>query len=82
MRSSWGKLARPVTGVRKYEDGRGDRYVTSDELQRLGAALHEAETTGIPWDIESGAPGSKNLPQDATARRTKVDQLAVAAAPK
>ncbi|WP_459628613.1 tyrosine-type recombinase/integrase [Alsobacter sp. R-9] len=69
----------PVKGVRKYEDGRGDRYLTTDELQRLGEALREAETIGILWDVELDAPGAKHLPKDAASRRTKIDPYAVAA---
>ncbi|MFN8831656.1 MAG: tyrosine-type recombinase/integrase [Labrys sp. (in: a-proteobacteria)] len=69
----------PVVGVRKYDDGRGDRYLTTDELQRLGAALREAETNGIPWAVTLDSPGSKHLPKDAAARRTKIDTFAIAA---
>jgi integrase len=69
----------PVAGVRKYEDGHGDRYLTTDELQRLGEALREAETIGIPWDVALNAPGAKHLPKDISSRRTKIDPYAVAA---
>lgn len=69
----------PVAGVRKYEDGQGDRYLTADELQRLGEALREAETTGLPWEVSLAAPGAKHLPKDIDAQRTKVDPYAVAA---
>ena len=38
----------PTTGVKKYPDRSGERYLTSDEMRRLGAAITEAETTGLP----------------------------------
>lgn len=69
----------PVTGVRKYEDGQGDRYLTAGELQRLGEALREAEATGLPWDVSLSEPKAKHLPKNIEAHRTKVDPYAVAA---
>jgi integrase len=40
----------PVHGVPKYAINRTERFLQSDELERLGAAIREAETTGIPWE--------------------------------
>lgn len=71
--------ANPVSGVRKYEDRQGDRYLTAGELQRLGEALREAEMTGLPWAVSPVAPGSKHLPKNTESHRTKVDPYAVAA---
>src|SRR5262249_3548780 len=35
--------------VKKYAERRRERLLSTDELARLGAAILEAETTGIPW---------------------------------
>jgi integrase len=36
----------------KYPEHRRERFLGLDELERLGAAIHEAETVGIPWRID------------------------------
>ncbi len=38
----------PTKGVQKYPDQAGERYLTSEEMARLGEAIREAETVGIP----------------------------------
>lgn len=40
----------PVDGVPKYAGNRRERFLTTDELERLGSALREAETIGIRWN--------------------------------
>src|ERR1019366_7420421 len=40
---------KPTKGVSKYREEGRERYLTLDELGRLGAALREAETVGLPW---------------------------------
>jgi hypothetical protein len=39
---------RPVRGVTKYREEERERYLSSAELARLGDALREAETNGLP----------------------------------
>ncbi len=55
----------PVNGVPKYAINRSERFLTSDELERLGAAIREAETAGIAWNPDPAkkikhAPKPKN----------------------
>ncbi len=69
----------PTHGVRKYADGQGARFLNSDELQRLGQALKEAETIGLPWTTQADAPGAKHLPRQAENRRTIISVHATAA---
>ena len=69
----------PVHGVRKYADAEGMRFLSGEELERLGKVLREAETVGLPWRTKEGGPGSKHLPKDADARRTKISPYAAAA---
>ena len=37
----------PARGVEKFKEERRERYLSIDELDRLGVAIREAETTGI-----------------------------------
>ena len=45
------------------------------ELERFGSALREAETKGIPWDVDEGKPKAKHLPK-AKNRFTKISPSA------
>ena len=42
----------PARKIIKYPEHRRERFLTTEELERLGAAIHEAETTGIPYEID------------------------------
>ncbi len=59
----------PALGLERYRESARERYLTTEELKRLGETLRLAETTGLPWKAESGKPESKHLPA-AEARRT------------
>jgi len=69
----------PARGVEKYREVSCDRYLTDDELQRLGLTLIEAETIGIPWEIDETSPNSKLVPKVWKAQRQVADPSAVAA---
>lgn len=69
----------PTHGVRKYADNQGARFLNSEELQRLGQALQEAETIGLPWDADLNGPGAKHLPKRAEHRRVVIGPHATAA---
>ncbi len=66
----------PARGVEKYKEQGRERYLSIDELERLGAAIREAETTGIEWDIDQ-TKKSKHLPKGE--RRTVISEHAAAA---
>jgi integrase len=68
----------PVHGVAKYANNPKERFLTTDELERLGAAIREAETAGIPWEVDEGAPKAKHLAKPEK-RFTKIDSFAAAA---
>ena len=61
----------PATGVRKFREQARERYLSAEEMERLGAAIREAETVGIPWDIDEAKPTIKHLPKSAN-RRTMI----------
>ena len=39
----------PARGVERYKEHARERFLTSEELSRLGDALREGETEGLPW---------------------------------
>lgn len=67
----------PARGIEKFtEDGR-ERFLSTDELVRLGAAIRKAETTGIAWNVNEAKPTSKHVPK--RKRRTVIGPHAAAA---
>lgn len=42
----------PARGIEKYKEQGRERYLSVEELERLGAAIRLAETKGIPWKID------------------------------
>ena len=66
----------PARGIRHYKEHARERFLTLDELIRLGSTLIEAETTGLPWMTTK--PYLKHLaPEDQ--RRTIIEPYAIAA---
>jgi integrase len=68
----------PRFGVKVYADGKGERFLSSEELLRLGNALHEAETIGLPWHFEDGKK-AKHRPAKEENRREIISPYVVAA---
>ena len=69
----------PTHGVAKYADNQGARFLSTVELERLGAALREAESTGIAWQTKPGKAGAKHLPKNPEDRRSTIGPHAAAA---
>jgi integrase len=67
----------PATGIEPFDEKPRQRYLTAEELQRLGDAIREAETVGIPWEPDP-AKKIKHAPKPEN-RRAKIDQYAAAA---
>lgn len=67
----------PCLGVSKFASRKVERFLSTDELDRLGAAMREAETIGIAWEPDP-AKKSKHAPK-AENRFVKLDAGAVAA---
>jgi integrase len=68
----------PAKGIERYKEQGKERFLTSEELARLGEALSVAATSGLPWDADESGPKSKHLAKEEN-RRTKLDPFAVAA---
>jgi integrase len=64
----------PARGIEKYREQARDRFLTREELARLGDVLREGETEGLPW---RGEYVSKHTPKEEN-RRTGLDPFAVA----
>ena len=70
--------SNPRAGVKVYADGKGERFLTADEMRRLGEALREAETIGLPYHFNEGA-NAKHRPVKAGKEREIIAPHAVAA---
>ena len=68
----------PARGIEKYPEKGRERFLTVDELGRLGEAIREAETVGLPYLVDQTKPTSKHAPKESK-RRTVVDPFAAVA---
>jgi integrase len=68
----------PVKGLKKFREQSRERFLTVDELGRLGAARAEGETVGLPYEVDETKPNAKHASK-ADKRRVKFDPHAVAA---
>ena len=58
----------PTNGLERNQERSRERYLTPDELRRLGKALRDAETVGPPWVVDEQRPKAKHLPKANRAR--------------
>ncbi|MBN8806648.1 MAG: tyrosine-type recombinase/integrase [Sphingomonas sp.] len=69
----------PRGTVKIAKDNENERYLSADEIDRLGATMHEAEHAGLPWALREGAK-AKHRAKDADTRRApKMSPHAIAA---
>lgn len=68
----------PAKNVDLFREKARERYLSTDELGRLGEALREAETVGLVYEINEAKPKSKHAPKPDN-RRTIIDAHAAAA---
>ena len=69
----------PARGIEKYRTQSRERFLTSEELERLGAAIREAETAGIPWTVDRTTPNAKHIPVRPESCLTTIGPHAAAA---
>ena len=67
----------PVSGVKKYKTRGCERFLSIEEIQRLGTVLYQAETIGLEWTVDP-SKNAKHAPR-AENRRTIINRHAVAA---
>ena len=68
----------PARGLERNREQGQERFLTTEELGRLGDALRLAETDGLPWEIDETNPKAKHAAK-LEKRRTMADPFAVAA---
>jgi integrase len=68
----------PARAVERFAEKGRERFLTSEELARLGEVLREGESVGLPYSVDETRPTSKHAPK-ADHRRKKLDPFAVAA---
>ncbi|MBX9911762.1 MAG: site-specific integrase [Beijerinckiaceae bacterium] len=68
--------SNPCGSIARFPETQRKRFLNAEEVQRLGDALVEAETVGLPWQIK--AEGSKHLPPE-NDRRTLLSWQTVGA---
>jgi integrase len=66
----------PAANIQAFREQRRERFLTTDELARLGDAIREAETAGILWQVDDSKPSAKHIPKN---RRTVIGLHAAAA---
>lgn len=70
----------PARGIAKFKENRRERYLSSEEMARLGAAIRLAETKGVPWKAaDLSKPNAKHAPKRPEYRLTKIDTHSAAA---
>ena len=52
----------PARGNDKFKESRRERFLTGEELERLGSAIREAETSGGPTACRSRFPPAEPMP--------------------
>jgi integrase len=67
----------PAQAIDKFPETGRERFLTTEELERLGASIREAETVGIAWDVDETKPTAKHTPK--RDRRTVISPFAGAA---
>lgn len=68
---------RPARGITKFREQGRERFLSGEEIGRLGDALREAETVGLPWVVDETNPKAKHVRKDN--RITQVSPFATAA---
>ena len=65
------KDLNPARGITRYREQGRERFLSGEELARLGDALREAETVGVPWVVDESSPKAVARTIDAPrSRRT------------
>jgi integrase len=68
----------PARGIEKFPERARERFLTLDELARLGDVIRQGETVGLPYAVDESSPKAKHAPKEDN-RRVILDPFAVAA---
>jgi integrase len=67
----WGmrpEHTNPCTRIERYGENVRERFLSAEELGRLGATLRRAETEGLPWNVNTKKATAKHLPRPENRR--------------
>src|SRR6516164_2272531 len=56
LAEAWGMRpegTNPSRKIERYEENARERFLSAEELTRLGATLRQAETEGLPWNVNA-----------------------------
>ena len=67
----------PTIGVERYRESSRERYLSSEELGRLGVTLRLGETSGLPWQRVT-KPSNKHLASPEQRRTVLSHEVALA----
>ena len=70
--------SNPCTKIERNPENARERFLSADELGRLGATLRQAESIGLPWKVGPRRPTSKHLAKPEN-RRTLYSRITTAA---
>lgn len=73
-----GENTNPCRAIPRYPENQRKRFLNADELERIGQVLIEAETIGLPWEINKEQTNSKHLAKENN-RRTLLSWPAITA---
>lgn len=82
LAEEWGlrpENTNPCGKINRYEQEHRTRFLTGDEITRLGEVLAEAETLGLPWRTTKDAAESGKHLAKGDNRRTKLSWQAIGA---
>ena len=68
----------PALGLERFRETSRERYLSTEELARLGEALRLAETIGLPWKSDPAKAPSKHLPAQAQRRTLLSSEVTLA----
>ncbi len=54
-------MINPAKGIERFRETSRERFLSAVELESLGGAIREAETIGIPWQVDNSGPNAKHL---------------------
>lgn len=70
--------SNPCRRIERNPEQHRERFLSADELTRLGAVLRRAECEGLPWVVDERKPKAKHLPRPEN-RRTIYSRVTTAA---
>jgi integrase len=68
----------PCRGIEHFPEEGRERYLSTAELAKIGEAIREAETVGLPYSVDASKPTAKHAPKEPN-RRTVIGPHAAAA---